>query len=158
MDGAPPSLISQFFFLNSGGFGTEGNWSGRGDLNSRPPEPHSGALPGCATARLDADRTTLRRPDNIHCGRNLPGRRPGIEDCQSRDGSWFGHFSTLDFQFSIRHTIFGAQTTTARVISIPFGVGATAISSMDRACAVSSSRSTSSSRSHIFCTSAIFAM
>jgi hypothetical protein len=28
-----------------------GLWSGRGDLNSRPPEPHSGALPGCATAR-----------------------------------------------------------------------------------------------------------
>jgi hypothetical protein len=27
-------------------------WSGRGDLNSGPPEPHSGALPGCATSRL----------------------------------------------------------------------------------------------------------
>ena len=27
-------------------------WSGRGDLNPRPPEPHSGTLPGCATARL----------------------------------------------------------------------------------------------------------
>jgi hypothetical protein len=27
------------------------NWSGRGDLNARPPEPHSGALPDCATAR-----------------------------------------------------------------------------------------------------------
>ena len=26
-------------------------WSGRGDSNSRPPEPHSGALPSCATAR-----------------------------------------------------------------------------------------------------------
>ena len=26
-------------------------WSGREDLNLRPPEPHSGALPGCATAR-----------------------------------------------------------------------------------------------------------
>src|SRR5438874_1824283 len=29
------------------GFG----WSGRGDLNPRPPEPHSGTLPGCATDR-----------------------------------------------------------------------------------------------------------
>src|ERR1051326_8946781 len=29
-------------------------WSGRGDLNPRPPEPHSGTLPGCATARLPA--------------------------------------------------------------------------------------------------------
>ena len=27
------------------------NWSGREDLNLRPPEPHSGALPGCATPR-----------------------------------------------------------------------------------------------------------
>ena len=32
--------------LSSGGF-----WSGREDLNLRPPEPHSGALPGCATPR-----------------------------------------------------------------------------------------------------------
>ncbi len=27
-------------------------WSGREDLNLRPPEPHSGALPGCATPRF----------------------------------------------------------------------------------------------------------
>src|SRR5271168_9296 len=27
-------------------------WSGRGDLNSRPPAPKAGALPGCATPRL----------------------------------------------------------------------------------------------------------
>jgi hypothetical protein len=27
------------------------SWSGREDLNLRPPEPHSGALPGCATPR-----------------------------------------------------------------------------------------------------------
>src|SRR4051812_42393163 len=26
-------------------------WSGRSDSNARPPEPHSGALPGCATPR-----------------------------------------------------------------------------------------------------------
>ncbi len=26
-------------------------WSGRWDLNPRPPEPHSGTLPSCATAR-----------------------------------------------------------------------------------------------------------
>ncbi len=30
-------------------------WSGRGDLNPGPPEPHSGALPDCATSRkIDA--------------------------------------------------------------------------------------------------------
>ena len=27
-------------------------WSGRLDLNQRPPEPHSGTLPGCATPRV----------------------------------------------------------------------------------------------------------
>ncbi len=27
-------------------------WSGRLDLNQRLPEPHSGALPGCATSRF----------------------------------------------------------------------------------------------------------
>jgi len=26
-------------------------WSGREDLNLRPPQPHCGALPGCATPR-----------------------------------------------------------------------------------------------------------
>ena len=28
------------------------NWSGREDLNLRPPAPHAGALPGCATPRI----------------------------------------------------------------------------------------------------------
>jgi hypothetical protein len=32
--------------------------SERGDLNPGPPEPHSGALPGCATLRLSS--TSLR--------------------------------------------------------------------------------------------------
>src|SRR4029453_4850687 len=30
----------------------DSQWSGRLDSNQRPPEPHSGALPNCATARL----------------------------------------------------------------------------------------------------------
>ena len=30
----------------------ETKWSGRGDLNARPPAPKAGALPGCATPRL----------------------------------------------------------------------------------------------------------
>lgn len=29
------------------------NWSGREDLNLRPPEPHSGTLPSCATSRFN---------------------------------------------------------------------------------------------------------
>ena len=35
-------------------------WSGREDLNLRPPEPHSGALPGCATPRVDVEAYGLR--------------------------------------------------------------------------------------------------
>ena len=37
------------------------NWSGREDLNLRPPTPHAGALPDCATPRtinLDKINTT----------------------------------------------------------------------------------------------------
>ncbi len=30
---------------------TSGKWSGREDLNLRPPQPHCGALPDCATPR-----------------------------------------------------------------------------------------------------------
>src|SRR5438477_4657888 len=30
---------------------TKGKWSGREELNLRPPAPHAGALPGCATPR-----------------------------------------------------------------------------------------------------------
>ena len=33
-------------------------WSGREDSNFRPPEPHSGALPDCATSRLYSTTTT----------------------------------------------------------------------------------------------------
>ena len=29
------------------------DWSGREDLNLRPPAPHAGALPGCATPRVE---------------------------------------------------------------------------------------------------------
>src|SRR5207249_12243191 len=44
------------------------NWSGREDLNLRPPAPHAGALPGCATPRLSGDytRDKLRgRPEQL---------------------------------------------------------------------------------------------
>ena len=32
-------------------------WSGRRDLNPRPPDPQSGALPSCATPRRSSNRT-----------------------------------------------------------------------------------------------------
>ncbi|CDH46834.1 hypothetical protein BN874_610045 [Candidatus Contendobacter odensis Run_B_J11] len=37
------------------------NWSGREDLNLRPPAPHAGALPGCATPRVVAVWLPRRR-------------------------------------------------------------------------------------------------
>ncbi|SMH65630.1 protein of unknown function [Acidithiobacillus ferrivorans] len=40
-------------------------WSGREDLNLRPPEPHSGALPGCATPRETGN--ILSKPDSGQC-------------------------------------------------------------------------------------------
>ena len=41
---------------------TRESWSGRRDSNSRPPEPHSGALPGCATSRHALARFRLLLP------------------------------------------------------------------------------------------------
>src|ERR1700746_809894 len=38
----------------------EGKWSGRGDLNARPPAPKAGALPGCATPRHPDCTSRLR--------------------------------------------------------------------------------------------------
>ena len=37
------------------------NWSGREDLNLRPPDPQSGALPGCATPRCLKKRQFIPR-------------------------------------------------------------------------------------------------
>ena len=41
------------------------NWSGREDLNLRPPPPQGGALPGCATPRWNC----YRRRGTVHRGR-----------------------------------------------------------------------------------------
>ena len=40
-----PARIKQLFWNQ------QEVWSGRGDLNARPPAPKAGALPGCATPR-----------------------------------------------------------------------------------------------------------
>ena len=45
-----PTYRKPFDLLTNGL--SRSNWSGREDLNLRPPEPHSGALPNCATPRL----------------------------------------------------------------------------------------------------------
>ena len=44
-----PTYRKPFDLLTNGL--SRSNWSGREDLNLRPPEPHSGALPYCATPR-----------------------------------------------------------------------------------------------------------
>src|ERR1035441_10096335 len=50
------------------------HWSGRGDLNARPPAPKAGALPGCATPRLHSFYTTA------DSGRSVPGCASRIPD------------------------------------------------------------------------------
>src|SRR6266478_1784714 len=44
--------------------------SGRRDLNPRPPEPHSGALPDCATSRHTT--STRRTADSFKHSEQLP--------------------------------------------------------------------------------------
>jgi hypothetical protein len=60
-------------------------WSGRGDLNPRPPDPQSGALPSCATPRWTRYRSGFpigvrvcrhRRPDPYASTRNLTRAGP----------------------------------------------------------------------------------
>jgi hypothetical protein len=51
--------------------------SGRRDLNSRPPEPHSGALPGCATSRTPDPRHGRSRTEDGNCSGNAVTGQPG---------------------------------------------------------------------------------
>ena len=43
----------------------EVKWSGRGDLNSRPPAPKAGALPGCATPRHEVRLDYMALCDSV---------------------------------------------------------------------------------------------
>src|SRR5690242_3082265 len=49
-------------------------WSGRLDLNQRPPDPQSGALPGCATPR-GCERELSQEPRGV--SRSQPGPQGG---------------------------------------------------------------------------------
>src|ERR1039458_5826762 len=62
----------------------EEDWSGRGDLNARPPAPKAGALPGCATPR----HSTYLILNYFHEQCNDLSRQP----CQNRakTPSWAG--------------------------------------------------------------------
>src|SRR5215467_14470285 len=44
-------------------------WSGRRDSNSRPPAPHAGTLPGCATPR-DVEVYQRAEPDAFSAASN----------------------------------------------------------------------------------------
>ncbi len=62
---------------------SDGRWSGRRDSNSRPPEPHSGALPGCATPgwqeSVGGDRSgslTSRSSDHVTACSGRANSRP----------------------------------------------------------------------------------
>src|SRR6266511_2224352 len=66
-------------------------WSGRGDLNPRPPEPHSGTLPGCATARRVA-MLAREQPSASQQSRAPQNQVPRDLDVLSRRG----HHDLLD--------------------------------------------------------------
>jgi hypothetical protein len=64
-------------------------WSGRGDLNPRPPEPHSGTLPGCATARRGGSPEKAwivpRNPGGVG---GISGRAPRRQPPSDGAASW----------------------------------------------------------------------
>ncbi len=65
-------------------------WSGRSDSNARPPEPHSGALPGCATPRggpvyLTGPIGSLGDADRHGAARRRRERAPSLRQRESAD-------------------------------------------------------------------------
>src|SRR5436309_6159916 len=66
------------------------NFSGRRDLNPRPLEPHSSALPSCATARLrctDYSLVATKSPEL----KIVAGRATAIRQTTESNGAWFSH-------------------------------------------------------------------
>ena len=67
------------------------NESGRPDSNRRPPEPHSGALPDCATSRAPGGRWGPHGREGGNLGETGSGRYPGR--WMRAGGRWTGvHF------------------------------------------------------------------
>ena len=84
-------------------------WSGRPDLNRRPPAPKAGALPGCATPRpiVRIDYTRLRNADAFqradsahHCAKTA--RRISLDHCCA---SIHRHFVRLTVNFLLRFSL-----------------------------------------------------
>src|SRR6266704_1250802 len=55
--------------------------SGRRDLNPRPPEPHSGALPGCATSRTSGGREAELSASPSTYWRRTGGNVTAVQRC-----------------------------------------------------------------------------
>ena len=53
----------------------EAHWSGRRDLNPRPPAPHAGALPDCATTRNCQESSDRRQRPSRHAAGRATGLR-----------------------------------------------------------------------------------
>ena len=79
--------------------------SGRRDLNSRPPEPHSGALPNYATPRISSGAANSFQADGLGCGK--PHSPPLITysvTCQRRDFARpISNLSSLNRRPPLRH-------------------------------------------------------
>ncbi len=69
-------------------------WSGREDSNFRPPAPHAGALPGCATPRPNRELyASIGHPSRLavrlmghHCSRGGPTRSWPVRTSPGDDG------------------------------------------------------------------------
>jgi hypothetical protein len=85
-------------------------WSGREDLNLRPLEPHSSALPDCATPRHEQHQLASMPADVNKRQRSENREPPNIEyRMLNIEGKKLHHwkFLTLDHVFSvIRYSIF----------------------------------------------------
>lgn len=55
-----------------------GKWSGRPDLNRRPPVPQTGALPDCATPRQASESSTPRSAFPRYSQFRVPNERAGL--------------------------------------------------------------------------------
>src|ERR1039458_7090289 len=66
------------------------NWSGRGDLNARPPAPKAGALPGCATPRLHSFYTTSEPGCSVRRLHSIRTTSVFGADCIKRRGMLLG--------------------------------------------------------------------
>src|SRR5439155_17797472 len=75
-----------------------GNWSGRGDLNARPPAPKAGALPGCATPRLS---TSLILKHFLPSCNSLCSRLLSTMEKRSTTRFWGGELDQAE-KFSLR--------------------------------------------------------